>query len=68
MGCNGHGPVRCSLRTTVRKRHIMAIGMLITALAAWPVAAGLGFGGPAISLMLAGVISGPIDLALLTLR
>ncbi len=56
------------LRTTGRERHIMAIGMVITALAAWPVAAEFGFGGLAIGLMLAGVMSGPIDVALLTLR
>ncbi|MEI4482773.1 MULTISPECIES: MFS transporter [unclassified Phyllobacterium] len=56
------------LRTTDRERHIMAIGMVITALAAWPVAAEFGFGGLAIGLMLAGVMSGPIDVALLTLR
>jgi predicted MFS family arabinose efflux permease len=37
-------------------------------LAAWPVAAEFGFGGLAIGLMLAGVMSGPIDVALLTLR
>nr|WP_275982810.1 MFS transporter [Ochrobactrum sp. BTU2] len=56
------------LRTTGRERHIMAIGMVITALAAWPVAAEFGFGGLAIGLMLAGVMAGPIDVALLTLR
>ncbi len=56
------------LRTTGRERHIMAIGMVITALAAWPVAAEFGFGGLAIGLMLAGVMSGPIDVAMLTLR
>lgn len=56
------------LRTAGRERHIMAVGMIITALAAWPVAAEFGFGGLAIGLMLAGVMSGPIDVALLTLR
>lgn len=56
------------LRTTGRERHIMAVGMVLTALAAWPVAAEFGFGGLAIGLMLAGVVSGPIDVALLTLR
>ncbi|MDH1270471.1 MFS transporter [Rhizobium pusense] len=56
------------LRTTGRERHVMAIGMIITAFAAWPVAAEFGFGGLAIGLMLAGVMSGPIDVALLTLR
>lgn len=56
------------LRTTGRERNIMAIGMVITALAAWPVAAEFGVGGLAMGLMLAGVMSGPIDVALLTLR
>ncbi|HEV2506346.1 MAG TPA: MFS transporter [Mesorhizobium sp.] len=56
------------LRTTGRERHVMAIGMVITALAAWPVAAEFGLGGLAIGLMIAGVVSGPIDVALLTLR
>ena len=56
------------LRTMGRERHIMAVGMTITALAAWPVAAEFGFGGLAIGLMLAGVMSGPIDVAMLTLR
>jgi predicted MFS family arabinose efflux permease len=56
------------LRTTGRERHVMAAGMVVTALAAWPVAAEFGFGGLAIGLMLAGVMSGPIDVALLTLR
>lgn len=56
------------LRTAGRERHVMAIGMVVTALAAWPVAAEFGFGGLAIGLMLAGVMAGPIDVALLTLR
>lgn len=56
------------LRTARRERNIMAIGMIVTALAAWPVAAEFGFGGLAIGLMLAGLVSGPIDVALLTLR
>lgn len=51
-----------------RERHIMATGMIITALATWPVAAEFGFGGLALGLMLAGVMSGPVDVALLTLR
>jgi hypothetical protein len=42
--------------------------MVITALASWPVAAEFGFGGLAIGLILAGVMSGPTDVALLTLR
>ena len=56
------------LRTTGRERHVMAAGMFVTALAAWPIAAEFGFGGLTISLILVGVVSGPIDVALLTLR
>ncbi|CEJ15890.1 enterobactin exporter EntS [bacterium YEK0313] len=56
------------LSTTGRERPVMAIGMIVTALAAWPVAAEFGFGGLAIGLMLAGLVAGPIDVALLTLR
>lgn len=56
------------MRTTGRERHVMAAGMVVTAFAAWPIAAEFGFGGLAIGLMLAGVMSGPIDVALLTLR
>ncbi|CAM5409148.1 hypothetical protein MAUB1S_06954 [Mycolicibacterium aubagnense] len=56
------------LRTTGRERHVMAVGMVVTALAAWPVAAEFGLGGLAIGLMIAGMVSGPIDVALLTLR
>ncbi|APO70356.1 major facilitator superfamily protein (plasmid) [Rhizobium gallicum] len=56
------------MRITGRERHVMAAGMVVTAFAAWPIGAEFGFGGLAIGLMLAGVMSGPIDVALLTLR
>jgi predicted MFS family arabinose efflux permease len=56
------------VRTMGRERPVMAVGMVVTALAAWPVAAEFGLGGLAIGLMLAGVVAGPIDVALLTLR
>ncbi|WP_245462490.1 MFS transporter [Rhizobium sp. CCGE532] len=56
------------VRTTGRERRVMAAGMLVTAFAAWPIAAEFGFCGLAIGLMLAGVSSGPISVALLTLR
>jgi MFS family permease len=56
------------LWTTGRERQVMAAGMVVTALAASPIAAEFGFGGLAVGLMLAGVVSGPIDVALLTLR
>jgi len=56
------------LRTAGRERRVMAIGMIVTALAAWPIAAELGLGGLIAGLMLAGLVSGPIDVGLLTLR
>lgn len=56
------------LRTAGRERPVMAIGMLVTALAAWPIAAEFGLGGVVIGLMLAGLVAGPIDVGLLTLR
>jgi len=56
------------VRTTHRERRVMASGMVVTAFAVWPVAGEFGFGGLAIGLMLAGVMSGPITVALLTLR
>ncbi|MBP2238990.1 putative MFS family arabinose efflux permease [Sinorhizobium kostiense] len=56
------------VRTTGRERRVMAAGMLITGFAAWPLAAEFGICGLAIGLMLAGAMSGPITVALLTLR
>jgi hypothetical protein len=56
------------LRTTGRERAVMAAGMALTALAAWPVAAAFGMGGLMAGLVLVGLASGPIDVALLTLR
>jgi MFS family permease len=56
------------LRTTGRERAVMAGGMLLTALAVWPVAALFGLGGLVAGLMLAGFVAGPIDVGLLTLR
>lgn len=56
------------LRTAGRERPVMAAGMIVTALGVWPVAAVFGFGGLAVGLLLVGAASGPIDVALLTLR
>lgn len=56
------------LRTAGRERRVMAIGMVVTALAAWPIAAEFGVVGLVIGLMLAGLVAGPIDVGLLTLR
>ena len=46
----------------------MALGMLATGFAAWPIAAAFGIGGLIIGLVIVGAMSGPIDVALLTLR
>ncbi|AAB91839.1 conserved hypothetical 41.6 kDa integral membrane protein (plasmid) [Sinorhizobium fredii NGR234] len=56
------------LCTTGRERHIMTAGMAVTAFATWPIAAEFGFRGLTIGLLLAGAMSGPIDVAMLTLR
>ena len=56
------------LRTARRERVVMSLGMLVTALALWPVAAEFGFAGLVAGLVLAGAIEGPVDVALLTLR
>ena len=55
-------------RIAGREREVMAIGMLVTAAAAWPIAAGFGLAGLAIGLMLVGAAAGPIDVGVLTLR
>jgi MFS family permease len=54
-------------RTTGRERGVMALGMLVTALAAFPVAA-LGLPGLILALLLGGAVAGPVDVGLLTLR
>ena len=46
----------------------MALGMLASAIAAWPLAAEFGLPGLACGLMLVGAAAGPIDVAVLTLR
>jgi predicted MFS family arabinose efflux permease len=56
------------LRTAGRERRVMAVGMLATAFAVWPLAAEFGFMGLVFGLMLVGVMAGPIDVGALTLR
>jgi MFS family permease len=56
------------LRTSGRERAVMAIGMLVMALAVWPVASEFGFYGLIVGLLIAGTVGGPIDVGLLTLR
>jgi MFS family permease len=55
-------------RIAGRERPVMAAGMIVTALAAWPFAAAFGFGGLVVGLVLAGLVAGPIDVGVLTLR
>jgi MFS family permease len=47
---------------------VMALGMLVTAVAIWPIAADFGIAGLAFGLMLVGAAAGPIDVGVLTLR
>jgi MFS family permease len=55
-------------RTAGRERRVMALGMLATALAAWPLAAEFGLAGLVLGMMLIGAAAGPIDVGVLTLR
>jgi MFS family permease len=56
------------LHAAGRERRWMAIGMVITAAAVWPISATFGLAGLAVGLMLIGVAAGPIDVGALTLR
>ncbi len=56
------------LRTAGRERVVMAFAMLLTAPAIWPIAAQFGLIGLLAGLMVAGVLAGPIDVGVLTLR
>jgi len=56
------------MRTAGRERPVMAFGILLTALAAWPLAAQFGLPGLVLGLMLVGAMAGPIDVGVLTLR
>ncbi len=51
-----------------RERQVMAVGMVFTAVATWPVAAMFGVAGLVVGLMLISVAAGPIDVGLLPLR
>jgi hypothetical protein len=57
-----------ALRTAGRERLVMASGMILTAVAAWPIAAGFGLAGLVVGLLLASFAAGPVDVGLLTLR
>jgi hypothetical protein len=54
--------------TAGRERKVMVLGMLVTAVAAWPLAAEFGLTGLGLGLMLVGVAAGPVDVSVLTLR
>ncbi len=56
------------LQTVGRERAVMAVGMLVTAVAVWPIAAEFGLPGLVLGLMLVGGAAGAIDVGLLTLR
>jgi MFS family permease len=51
-----------------RERKVMALGMLATAAAVWPLAAEFGLIGLVVGMMLVGAAAGPIDVGVLTLR
>jgi MFS family permease len=55
-------------RTLETERRVMAVGMLVTALGAWPLAAEFGLFGLVVGLMLVGAAAGPIDVSVLSLR
>jgi MFS family permease len=56
------------LSTVGRERQFIAIAMLATAAAIWPVGASFGLVGLAACLVLAGLFEGPADVGLLSLR
>jgi MFS family permease len=56
------------LRTAGRERQVIALGMLVTASAVWPLAAEFGLTGLVLGMMLVGAMAGPIDVGVLTLR
>jgi MFS family permease len=56
------------LSTVGRERQFIAIGTLATAVALWPVSASFGLVGLAVGLVLAGLLEGPVDVGVLSLR
>jgi MFS family permease len=56
------------IQTTGRERATMLFGMIVTAVAAWPIATGFGLPGLVLGLILVGLFAGPIDVGHLTLR
>jgi MFS family permease len=56
------------LSTVGRERQFIAIGALVTAVAIYPVGASFGLIGLAVGLVLAGLLEGPVDVGVLSLR
>lgn len=56
------------LSTVGRERQFIAVGTLATAAALWPVSASFGLVGLAIGLALVGLLEGPVDVGVLSLR
>jgi MFS family permease len=56
------------LSTVGRERQFIAVGTLATAVALWPVSASFGLVGLAIGLALVGLLEGPVDVGVLSLR
>jgi MFS family permease len=56
------------LRTFGREVTVMTACMVVTAVAVWPVASSFGVQGLVLGLVTAGLLAGPIDVGLLTLR
>ncbi|HEX2594456.1 MAG TPA: MFS transporter [Rhizomicrobium sp.] len=56
------------VRTTGRERSAMALGMIITALACWPLSSEFGVAGLLLGLTIVSAAGGPVDVGLLTLR
>jgi predicted MFS family arabinose efflux permease len=54
--------------TAGRERHVLALGMLASAAALYPLGGGLGIAGLALAVPLIGLCAGPIDVGLLSLR
>lgn len=65
----GLGALYAGHHSTVgRERQFIAFGTLATAVALWPVSASFGLVGLAIGLILVGLLEGPIDVGVLSLR
>lgn len=69
-GCSGvFGALLAGrMRTFGRERGVIAVGMLVTAVAIWPVAALFALPGLIAGMALAGFLAGPVDVGILTLR